>query len=137
MKPTRFSAAVYAFAGLAGLLAVGLEAYAAHGLPHGTPEGDHAVALFKQATQFQMDHALALILIRLVADRLGAGTAQKILCAATGFMAAGVVLFPGALYAAAFDKPHFFAPWGGTAAMVGWLLFAVGALWSMVSAEQG
>jgi uncharacterized membrane protein YgdD (TMEM256/DUF423 family) len=43
-------------------------------------------------------------------------------------MVIGIVLFPVALYAAAFDKPHFYAPWGGNAAMIGWLLFAVAAV---------
>ncbi|TAL01673.1 MAG: DUF423 domain-containing protein [Rhodospirillaceae bacterium] len=128
MNTSRFTAIVYAFGAVAGMSAVGLEAFAAHGLAHGTPDGDHAVAMFRQATQFQMDHALALILIAAIADRLSASPARCILRAAAGLMMAAIILFPGALYASAFSLPHFFAPWGGTAALIGWLLFAVGAL---------
>jgi uncharacterized membrane protein YgdD (TMEM256/DUF423 family) len=69
-----------------------------------------------------------LILITIVADRLMPGLARTMLWAAAGFMVAAFTLFPSALYASAFDKPHFWAPWGGISAMIGWLLFAVGAV---------
>ena len=128
MKVSCIAAVLYAFAALAGMTAVGLSAFAAHGLARIAPQGEHAVALFDRATDFQMKHALALIAIMILADRLMPGAARYTLLAAAGFMAAAIVLFPGALYAAAFDKPHFYAPWGGSAAMIGWLLFAAGAL---------
>jgi uncharacterized membrane protein YgdD (TMEM256/DUF423 family) len=128
MKPSCIATVFYGFAGLAALSSIALAAFAAHGVAKIAPTGERAVVLFQQGTDFQMKHALALILVMVIADRLAPGLARTVLCAAAGFMAAGIVLFPGALYAAAFDKPHFYAPWGGTAAMIGWLLFAVGAV---------
>jgi uncharacterized membrane protein YgdD (TMEM256/DUF423 family) len=128
MKPSCLAAILYAVAGIAAMLSVGVAAFAAHGLAHVASANERAAELFKRGTEFQMTHALALILIAIVADRLMPGLARNILWTAAGFMIAAFVLFPTALYASAFDKPHFWAPWGGMAAMIGWLLFAVGAL---------
>jgi uncharacterized membrane protein YgdD (TMEM256/DUF423 family) len=135
MKPTTLAAILYAFAGLAGMSAIGLGAFAAHALAKIAPTGDRGVALFQQGTDFQLKHTLALILITILADRISPGIARHTMFAAAGFMVAGIVLFPAALYAAAFDKPHFYAPWGGTAAMTGWLLFAVGALLTLTQSS--
>jgi len=128
MKPTCIATVFYGFAGLAALTSIGLAAFAAHGVAKVAPTGERAVALFQQGTDFQIKHALALILVTIVADRLDPGAARTVLYVAAAFMVAGILLFPGALYAAAFDKPHFYAPWGGTAAMIGWLVFIVGAV---------
>jgi uncharacterized membrane protein YgdD (TMEM256/DUF423 family) len=128
MKPSVLAAVFYAFAGLAGMTAVGMAAFAAHGAAKVAPTGERAALLMSQGAEFQLKHALALILIMAVADRLGPGIARTVMCVGAGFMVAAIVLFPGALYAAAFDRPHFYAPWGGTSAMIGWLLFAAGAL---------
>lgn len=127
MKLSRFAAGMYAFAGLSGLLAVALAALAAHALAGIAPTGEQAVIWFREATAFQMTHTLALILATIVAERVEAGLAQRILRIAAAFMAAAVVLFPGALYFASFNGPVVFAPFGGVAAMGGWALFGVGA----------
>lgn len=126
MRLSRFAAGMFAFAGLSGLLAVALAALAAHALAGVAPTGEQAVTWFREATAFQMAHTLALVLITLVAERVPAGTGQRVLRIAAGFMAGGVILFPSALYSASFNGPVAFAPFGGVAAMAGWALFGVG-----------
>ena len=128
MKPSCLAAIFYAVGGVLAMLSVGIAAFAAHGLPHVASANERAPLLFQRGTEFQMTHALALILITIVADRLMPGLARHVLWAAAALMIAASVLFPSALYASAFDKPHFWAPWGGVSAMIGWLLFAVGAV---------
>ena len=127
MKLSRFAAGMFAFAGLSGLLAVALAAFAAHALASIAPTGDQAVAWFREATAFQATHTLALVLITAVAERVAPGKGQRVLRIAAGFMVAAVILFPGALYSVSFGGPVFTAPYGGVAAMAGWALFGVGA----------
>ena len=102
MKPSRFAAGMYAFAGFSGLMAVALAALAAHALGSIAPAGEQAVTWFREATAFQMTHTLALVLVTLLADRVPAGAGQRVLRIAAGFMVAAVILFPGALYSASF-----------------------------------
>ena len=122
--------AFFSLAGLAGASSVALGAFAAHGLSKFVPEGtaERGVSLFTQATEFQMSHALSLILVTLVAERVGGGFAQLVLRAAALLMLAAAVLFPSALYSAAFGGAQWWAPYGGTSSMIAWLLFALGAL---------
>lgn len=127
MKPSRFAAGLYAFAGFSGLTAVALAAFAAHALADIAPTGQQAVTWFREATAFQMTHTLALVLVTLIGDRVSAGAGRRVLRLAAGFMAAAVILFPGALYSASFGGPVIFAPFGGVSAMAGWALFGVGA----------
>ena len=126
MKLSRFAAGMFAFAGFSGLLAVALAALAAHALGAIAPAGEQAVVWFREATAFQMTHTLALILVTAVAERVEPGLAQRTLRIAALFMAAAVILFPGALYSASFGGPVVFAPFGGVSAMAGWALFGVG-----------
>lgn len=126
MKLSRFAAGMFAFAGLSGLLAVALAAFAAHALAAIAPTGEQAVVWFREATTFQMTHTLALGVITLAAEYVAPGKGQRALRIAAGFMVAAIVLFPGALYAVSFGGPVFTAPFGGVAAMAGWALFGVG-----------
>ncbi len=126
MKLSRFAAGMFAFAGVSGLLAVALAAFAAHALAAIAPTGDQAVIWFREATAFQTTHTLALVLITLAAERVAPGKGQRALRIAAGFMAAAVILFPGALYSVSFGGPVFMAPYGGVSAMAGWALFGVG-----------
>ena len=129
-KISGFGAAMFGFAGLAGATSVGLGAFAAHGLAKFVPEGtaERAVSLFSQATTFQMTHALSLIMVTLLAERVGGGTAQKVLRASAVLMALAAILFPTALYSGSFGGAQFWAPYGGNAAMLGWLAFGIGGL---------
>ena len=77
---------------VAGGLAVVLGAFGAHALKGRLPES--ALQTFETGVRYQMFHALALLLVALLADRLG-GTWPL---AAGWLFIAGVVLFSGSLY---------------------------------------
>lgn len=124
---SRFAANLFVFGAVMALLSVAADAFAAHGLASMAPAMEQAVVWFKEGTNFQMNHALALLIATAVSERF-AGRAQKVLRAAAVSFAAATVLFPGALYSISFAGPGFFAPWGGYAAMIGWILLAVGAV---------
>jgi uncharacterized membrane protein YgdD (TMEM256/DUF423 family) len=128
IKFSRFAVALLAFAGLSGALSVALGAYAAHGLAKVAPDGARAVVLFNEATGFQMNHTLALLLFVIVAEFVSAGCGKKVLRTAAVLMALAVVPFPSALYSSAFGGPVWWAPFGGTAAMIAWIAFAVGCI---------
>lgn len=117
-----------AFVFLGSLLAavgVALGAVGAHILkPHLTPP---QLETFHTAVQYQMDHALGLVLIGL----LRAHCRSRLLDLAGWAMLAGIVLFSGFLYAWVATGERFFvypAPIGGLAFIAGWILAAFGAL---------
>lgn len=134
-----FAVTLYVFGALVALLSVAADAFAAHGLVAIAPAAEQAVVWFKEATNFQMNHALALLIATVLSERLAIGRARTVLQASAVFFAAATVLFPGALYSISFAGPGFFAPWGGFAAMIGWVLLAVGALLGVArgSAKEG
>ncbi len=79
---------------------------------------------FHIAAQYQMYHALGLILIGILADRLGN---SRNVVTAGWVLFAGIVCFCGSLYAFALTGNKVFgalAPIGGLCFMVGWLLLA-------------
>ena len=135
MKLTRPAVAFFTFGALAGMSSVALGAFAVHGLGKMVSDPERAVSLFKQATDFQMYHALSLILVALASERLDAGLARTTMRLSALLMCCSIVFFPGALYSAAFGGPQFFAPWGGFTSMTGWLLFGIGALLSLRSSS--
>ena len=110
-------------AALAGL-AVGLGAFAAHGM-----KGSYdAVALqtFETGVRYQMYHALALLAVAWLCERSpgrlprGAGLA----------FLAGIALFSGSLYAMALSGITVLGaitPLGGVAFLAGWVLLAIAA----------
>ena len=125
---SRFAVVLYVIGAVCGLLSVALAAFAAHALSDIAPTGAQAVIWFKEATAFQMNHALALIFVTAISDRLQWGRGRNLMRASAIFLAAGALLFPGALYSVSFGGPVFFAPFGGMAAMIGWALFGAGAV---------
>jgi len=127
MTLSRFAVGMYIFGALSALISVALAALTSHGLANLAPAGDAAVEWFKIATDFQMSHALGLILVTAIAEQLAAGRPRMLMRAAAVLLGAGALLFPAGLYSLSFGGPVFFAPWGGTAAMAGWALFAVAA----------
>jgi uncharacterized membrane protein YgdD (TMEM256/DUF423 family) len=124
-KPT---AVIIAYAALAGCSAVALAAFAAHGLKNVAPTGDQGVAWFTQATDFQMNHALALVLLAILTDRMVEGLARTMLLGTAALFALSILLFPGSLYSLSFNGPGDLAPVGGFCSMIGWLIFGVGAV---------
>jgi uncharacterized membrane protein YgdD (TMEM256/DUF423 family) len=124
-KPRPMHRFWFALGALAGLTAVGLAAWAAHGAP--TRLDPVRLAMLANGIQMQGWHALALLAVGLWADRRGGLLPQL---AGTAF-ALGLILFCGGVYAAAIGGVSLgpVAPTGGTVLMIGWALLFVSALW--------
>ena len=103
-------------------LAVGLGAFAAHGLKERLDAT--ALAVFETGARYQMYHALAIVLCGTLVARYPA--AQP----AGWIFQLGIVLFSGSLYALALSgiKPlGAITPFGGVAFLVGWAWLAYAA----------
>ena len=110
--------------GLLAALAVGLGAIGAHALKSQLTA--EQLATFHTAVQYQIYHAIGLVLVGLLSlyQRSwwfeGAGWAMLV----------GIILFCGLLYAWLATGRRFFVypvPVGGVAFIVGWVLMAIGA----------
>lgn len=114
-----------ALGALAGLAAVGLAAWAAHGAP-GRLDPARLAAL-ANGIQQQGWHALALLAVGLWAERRGGVLAHL----AGGAFACGLLLFCGGVYAAAIGGVSLgaVAPSGGLLLMLGWALLFVSVVW--------
>jgi uncharacterized membrane protein YgdD (TMEM256/DUF423 family) len=85
-----------------------------------------ALRSFDTAVEFEFFHALGLIGVVLVADRVGATLWLR---AAAWLIVLGVVLFCGSIAVVTFGAPRgllALAPYGGVALMIAWLSFAIG-----------
>ncbi|MBU2738918.1 DUF423 domain-containing protein [Acidithiobacillus concretivorus] len=99
--------------------------------------GDHLVAgqvskqslhVYDIAVHFQIYNALGLVLLGILIRLWGK---RRLLCVSAFLMALGVLFFCGGLYLLVMTGQSFwaiFAPFGGTAWIVAWLLLAIG-LW--------
>jgi uncharacterized membrane protein YgdD (TMEM256/DUF423 family) len=116
------------FAALNGAMAVGTGAYASHALA-AQPQ---AQEWFRIAGQYQMAHALALVLLVALGGRIGSGGGGGMALRIAGWLfVAGILLFCGTLYALGTVGPlpvPMTAPAGGWSFMLGWLALAVAAL---------
>ncbi len=112
-------------AGLNGAMAVGLAAYAAHGLA-GDPSGQ---SLAERASHLQLVHALAL----LAADRLAAD-GRRLAHGAAFLFATGIFLFSGSLTVKALTALPLpipmVTPAGGIALILGWVVLALAGVFS-------
>lgn len=105
-----------------GLLAVALGAFAAHGLK--TRLSEHMLTVFQTGVQYHATHALALILVGIIAQAL---PDSKSLHVAGWAVLAGIVLFSGSLYLLALTGVSWIGaitPFGGSAFLLGWGLLA-------------
>ncbi len=127
MTLSPFAAASYIAAALLALISVAAAALTSHGLINIAPTGAQALEWFKIATGFQITHALGIVLVTIIGEQLAPGRARSVLRVGVVLLGLGALLFPTALYSLSFYGPAFFAPWGGFAAMGGWIAFAVGA----------
>lgn len=111
-----------ALGALAGLGAVALSAYAAHGARLDPAR----MAILQNGITMQGWHALALLATGLLAERRPGWAVQL---AGAGF-ALGMLLFCGAVYAVSLGGVSLggVAPVGGVALMLGWLALALAAL---------
>jgi uncharacterized membrane protein YgdD (TMEM256/DUF423 family) len=121
----------FIFGSLFGGLAVALGAFGAHGLQKITND-DLIIRSYQTAVQYQMYHALALLVISFIFDRL---RLSLIRWAGNSFIT-GILLFSGSLYAITALKINgkeisgligILTPIGGVFFIIGWLLLLVTA----------
>ncbi|KPC99801.1 DUF423 domain-containing protein [Geobacillus thermocatenulatus] len=111
---------------LNAFLAVALGAFGAHGLEGKIP--DRYLEIWKTAVQYQMFHALGLLVIGLL---IGKAPNVGLIGAAGWVMLAGIVLFSGSLYVLSVTqiKPlGAITPFGGVAFLVAWVMIGYAAL---------
>ncbi len=114
----------FLFAAFAGALGVALGAFGAHGL-RGSIE-PRLMETFQTAVQYQMIHALALLLLVLTTKLLGESLSFEISVYA---FIAGIILFSGSLYGLVLTEMRWLGPvtpLGGLCFIVGWLALFVG-----------
>mgnify|MGYP006158900465 FL=1 len=114
----------FLFAAFAGALGVVLGAFGAHAL-RGSIE-PRLIETFQTAVQYQLIHALALLLVSLTMGWLGQSLSFEI--SAYAFMA-GIILFSGSLYGLVLTEMKWLGPvtpLGGLCLIVGWLALLIG-----------
>ena len=114
----------FLFAAFAGALGVLLGAFGAHGLRESIEP--RLMETFQTAVQYQLIHALALLLVSLIIGWLGQSLSFDI--SAYAFMA-GIILFSGSLYGLVLTDIRWLGPvtpLGGLCLIIGWLALLVG-----------
>lgn len=117
------------FAALFGTTAVGLGAFASHGLRGQLSE--RLLNTFQTGVEYQMYHAIALLGVGILA-RLWPSSAFNV---AGGLFIVGVLLFSCSLYGLALGGPRILGPItpiGGVCFIGGWITLAV-ACWRLPS----
>lgn len=105
--------------------AVALGAFGAHGLEARLSE--RALAIWQTGVHYQFVHALGLLLIAALWERVHPSWGLAAVIA----MTLGVLLFSGSLYALALGAPRWLgavAPIGGTLFIVSWAALAIAAI---------
>jgi uncharacterized membrane protein YgdD (TMEM256/DUF423 family) len=119
-------------AAISGFFSVAIGAFAAHGLRRMlAPE---AIEVVRTGVQYQMYHALALMLVGLWLSYKPATPGLK--TSGLAFIL-GALLFSGSLYALALGAPRWLGPitpLGGFCFLIGWLALLVAA-WRTTSAD--
>ena len=113
--------------GAAGaFLAVALGAFGAHGLKGRlSPE---MLAVYQTGVQYHITHALALLLVALLSERLRARTLVR---RAGWLFALGILVFSGSLYILSLSGDRYWGmitPLGGVCFLTGWALLVAAAL---------
>ena len=109
----------------AGFLAVALGAFGAHAL-RARLSAD-MLDVFETGVRYQMYHAIAILIVGLIAARLDGWLIRT----AGWCFTAGIVLFSGSLYALAVTgiRPlGAITPLGGVCFLAGWIALVVGVL---------
>ncbi len=105
-------------------LGVGLGAFGAHGLEGKLSED--SLNTFEVGVRYHLLHALALILVGILAERWNSGATNL----AGALLLAGVVLFSGGIYIWTLSGIRAFVqvvPVGGVSFLAGWIVLAVAA----------
>lgn len=109
----------------AALLAVAIGAFGAHGLEDRIPADD--LAVYETGVQYHMAHALGILLIAALADKLNS---RKLALWAARLLLAGIVVFSGSLYLLAISGEKWLGaitPLGGVGFLAGWLCLILAA----------
>ena len=120
---------ILVFGGLFAGLGVILGAFAAHGLKNILPV--EMLDVFYTGVQYQLIHALAIILCGVMLTSRLADKAQKYFALAANCFIIGIFCFSGSLYALVLSGVKWFGPitpFGGLAFILGWGLFIYAAL---------
>jgi len=115
---------IFLFAAFAGAIGVVFGAFGAHAL-RGSIE-PRLMETFQTAVQYQLIHALALLMVSLTMGWLGQSLSFEI--SAYSFIA-GIILFSGSLYGLVLTEMEWLGPVtpiGGLCLIVGWLALLVG-----------
>lgn len=118
-----------ALAAVSGFVAVGLGAFAAHGLRERL--APDLLAIFEVGVRYQMYHALALGGVALALDRW---PTSPLVAAGWSFFV-GSVIFSGSLYVLVLSGQRWWGaitPVGGVAFLLGWALVA----WAAASSRS-
>ena len=110
---------------LAGLVGVGFGAFGAHGL-RGRLSAE-MLGVFETGVRYQMYHALALMALAALSDRLNG----RLIEAAGWLFIAGIVVFSGSLYVLAVTGVTVLGaitPIGGVAFLAGWACLVLATL---------
>ena len=110
---------------LAALVGVGFGAFGAHGL-RGRLSAE-MLTVFETGVRYQMYHALALMALAALSDRLNG----RLIEAAGWLFVAGIVLFSGSLYLLAVTGVTVLGaitPIGGVAFLAGWACLVLATL---------
>ena len=113
-------------AGISGGLGVALGAFGAHGL-RGKVE-ERLLETFQTAVQYQMIHALALLIVAIM--MLQSGRSLTLDIAAGGFVV-GILLFSGSLYGLVLTDMRWLGPvtpLGGLCFIAGWAALVAAGL---------
>lgn len=106
-------------------LSVALGAFGAHGLK-GTLSPER-LEVYQTGVTYHMMHALALILIAILADKW---VDSSLVSGAGWAMLIGIILFSGSLYALSITGISILGaitPFGGVAFLTGWVMLAIAA----------
>lgn len=117
-------------------LAVALGAFGAHGL-EGRISARY-LEVYETGAHYHLIHALALVLVGLLSERLPEAAASQIRGAGRLFTA-GIALFAGSLYLLAITGLRWLGmitPLGGICFLLGWALLAVAAARDNRSREE-
>jgi uncharacterized membrane protein YgdD (TMEM256/DUF423 family) len=116
---------------LLAAIAVALGAFGAHGLKKIVAA--ETVQIFQTGVQYQMYHALALLLCGLLFEKCS----QKFVRIAGVLFIIGIIFFSGSLYLltggraaeiASLDKAGIITPFGGVAFIAGWIFLFLAAI---------
>jgi Uncharacterized small membrane protein len=111
-----------------GFLAVALGAFGAHGLKERVDA--YRLGVFETGAHYHLVHALAVVAVALVLDRLP-DTSRPLARAAGVCFSVGILLFAGSLYALALTGIRALGaitPLGGVGFLLGWALLTAAAL---------